>query len=123
MHPTRLQTQPDRQDFMLHMKKAMKFLMRWFKSIRGLDTPFGGVSWEPNQISDKECGINFPSDSGLQEELQNDGYTISWCSQKKLSRKLDIEGFEKVIWDNKNGDQFYLRTHDGLTLIKRKKAM
>ena len=98
----------------------MKFLKKWFKSIRGIDTPVGGVSWEPSKILDKEVDINFPSDSGLQKELENDGYAISWCSAKKLARKLELEGYEKVVWEDKDGNQFYLRTHDGLTLIKRR---
>lgn len=97
----------------------MKWIKRIFKSLRGIDTPIGGVSWEPTEIEELEVSIKFPSDSGLQKELEDDGYKIGWCSPKNLQNRIQLEGWKKVIWENDEGIQYHLKTYDGLTLICR----
>jgi len=98
----------------------MKTVKKILQSIRGISTPIGGVSWEPEGIEDKLVDINYPSDSGIKEELKSVGYKVAWCGEKKLSRKIDMEGWEKVVWENQTGKQFLLKCSDGLTLIMNK---
>ncbi len=98
----------------------MKSVKKILQSIRGVNTPIGGINWEPEGIEDKLVDINYPLDSGLKEELENIGYKIAWCAEKKLSRRIDLEDWEKVVWEDQAGNQFILRCSDGLTLIMKK---
>ncbi|MCB1805977.1 MAG: hypothetical protein KDJ99_12775 [Candidatus Competibacteraceae bacterium] len=98
----------------------MTTVKRIFRSIRGVSTPIGGVSWEPEGVEEKIVDINYPTDSGLKEELNNVGYKIAWSAEKKLSRRIDLEGWEKVVWEDQVGKQFTLKCSDGLTLIMKK---
>ncbi|MEK7322408.1 MAG: hypothetical protein AABZ84_04935 [Pseudomonadota bacterium] len=98
----------------------MKWVRKILKSLRGIDTPIGGVSWEPAEFVDLEVNIKFPSDSGLQQNLEDKGYKISWCSSKNLQSRIQLEGWEKVVWEDKEGKQFFLKTYDGSVLIRRR---
>lgn len=98
----------------------MKTVKRILWSIRGVSTPIGGVSWEPEGIEEKSVDINYLSDSGVEEELNNVGYKIAWSAEKKLSRRIDLEGWEKVVWEDQTGKQFILKCSDGLTLLMKK---
>ena len=99
----------------------MKTVKKILRSIRGLSSPIGGVSWKLEGIEDKVVDINYPSDSGMKEELNIVGYRIAWCAEKNLSRKIDLESWEKVVWEDQTGKQFLLKCSDGLTLIRKKK--
>lgn len=98
----------------------MKTVKRILRSIRGVSTPIGGVSWEPEGVEEKIVDINYPSDSGIKEELSNAGYKIVWSTEKKLSRRIDLEGWEKVVWEDQTGKQFIIKCSDGLTLLMKK---
>ncbi len=98
----------------------MKAIKRTLRSIRGVSTPIGGVNWEPEGVDEKIVDINYPSDSGLEEELKNVGYKIAWSAEKKLSRRIDLEGWEKVVREDQTGKKFILKCSDGLTLIMKK---
>ena len=75
----------------------IKTIRKVLRSIRGISTPIGGVSWEPKGIEDKWVEFKYPLDSRIQEELENVGYKVRWCDEDKLSRRIDMEGWEKVI--------------------------
>jgi hypothetical protein len=45
----------------------------------------------------------YPSDSGLQQKLEAAGYRVAWCSDTKLSRKIDLEGWEIVVEPDAKG--------------------
>lgn len=98
----------------------MNTFRRVLRSIRGVSTPIGGVSWELEGIEDKIVDFNYPIDSWLKEELKNVGYKLAWSAEKKLSRKIDLEGWEKVVWQNQSDKQFILKSYDGSTLIMKK---
>lgn len=98
----------------------MKTFKRILRSIRGVSTPIGGVSWEPEGVEEKIVDINYPTDSGIEEELNDVGYKTAWSAEKKLSRRIDLEGWEKVVWEDQTGKQFILKCSDGLTLIMKK---
>lgn len=57
--------------------------------------------------------INYPSDSGMQSELQREGYEIAWCREAKVRRKLDLEGWEHAFSEDgkilRSGDLVLLR--------------
>ncbi|GAB6910108.1 hypothetical protein DESC_460166 [Desulfosarcina cetonica] len=55
----------------------------------------------------------------MKEELENVGYKLAWSAEKKLSRKIDLEGWEKVVWQNQSGKKFILKSYDGSTLIMK----
>ena len=95
------------------------WISRKLNSLRGIDTPIGGISWEPANIEMMEVDISFPKESGLQAQLKSEGYKFVWCSRKKLAHKLEVEDWDRVIWEDQNGYGYYLKTHDGLTFIMR----
>lgn len=97
----------------------MNIIRRVLRSIRGVTTPIGGVSWEPEGIDEKFVDLNYPTDSGIKEELKNVGYKLAWSAEKKLSRRINLEGWEKVVWQDQAGKQFILKSSDGLTLIMK----
>jgi hypothetical protein len=52
---------------------------------------------------DKWVDLRYPHDSGLQQRLEAVGYRVAWCSDTKLSRKLDLEGWEVVTEPDAQG--------------------
>jgi len=75
----------------------------------------------PN-YEDKWVDFQYPSDSGLQERLANAGYKVAWCLDTRLSRKIDIEGWEIVTELNERGIPTRFRLKDkpaDQTLIKK----
>ncbi|MCC5863304.1 MAG: hypothetical protein JJT93_15490 [Gammaproteobacteria bacterium] len=75
------------------------------------------------RISERLVDFRFPTDSGLQDRLEAQGYQVAWCSETKLARRLDLEGWELVIVpDGSDGFTTY-RIRDRPTdqiLIKRR---
>ncbi len=82
-------------------------------------------SGEPNDgevQSVKYVDQNYPKDSGLQDELLKKGYTIRWCSEENLSRRLDFEGWALVKQSTSIGKHIIFRIKDkpyDLTLIMK----
>ncbi len=73
------------------------------------------------EVVEKWVDIRYPSDSGLLARLGTAGYSVRWCSDKQLARKLDLEGWEIVVEPSDNGvlSKFRLKTRpDDQTLIK-----
>src|SRR5712692_6692794 len=64
------------------------------------------------EVIEKWVDINYPSDTGLQDKLKAVGYRVAWCSDKKLSRKTDLEGWEIVIEPDANGIHTKFRLED-----------
>ena len=46
---------------------------------------------------EKWVDFKYPSDSGLQARLEQEGYKVAWCLDNKLARKVDLEGWEIVV--------------------------
>ena len=72
----------------------------------------------------KSVDIKYPEDNGLIADLESDGYEVAWCSEAKLARRLDIDGWSLVTQTTPEGlaTSFKLedRPHD-LVLIKKKR--
>lgn len=71
---------------------------------------------------DKWVDFQYPNDSGLQERLTDAGYKVAWCLDTKLSRKIDLEGWEIVTELNGKGIPTRFRLKDkpaDQTLIKK----
>jgi hypothetical protein len=65
----------------------------------------------------------YPSDSGLQQKLEAAGYRVAWCSNTKLSRKIDLEGWEIVVEPDAHGVLTKFRIKDRTvdqTLVKKR---
>jgi predicted nucleotide-binding protein len=56
--------------------------------------------------------INYPADIGLVGSFAKDGKTIRWCSDDRLARALDIEGWQLVHQRDKAGKSFVLKLRD-----------
>ena len=71
---------------------------------------------------EKWVDFRYPHDSGLQSQLENTGYKIAWCLDTRLSRKVDLEGWEIVTEPNEKGLPTRFRLKDNptdQTLIKK----
>lgn len=76
---------------------------------------------EPSYV-EKWVDFQYPNDSGLQERVTNAGYRVAWCLDTKLSRKIDLEGWEIVTEPNERGIPTRFRLKDkpvDQTLIKK----
>jgi hypothetical protein len=74
-------------------------------------------------ITEKWVDIQYPNDSGLQAKLAALGYKITWCSDIKLARKLDLEGWEIVTEPDERGIPTKFRLKDKpnhQTLLKKR---
>ncbi|OGP82476.1 MAG: hypothetical protein A2Z08_03515 [Deltaproteobacteria bacterium RBG_16_54_11] len=73
----------------------------------------------------KRVDLNYPRDSGLQAELESKGYKVRWCSDDKLARRLDINGWSLVTQSTQSGRKTVLKLKDGpydQTLIMKKES-
>ena len=72
--------------------------------------------------TEKWVDFQYPHDSGLQVRLENAGYKIAWCLDTKLSRRVDLEGWEVVTEPDEKGIPTRFRLKDkpaDQTLIKK----
>jgi predicted nucleotide-binding protein len=60
----------------------------------------------------KWVDLQYPKDTGLESELENQGYKIKWCSEKRLARCLDIEGWALVTQTTQTGEKKALKVKD-----------
>jgi hypothetical protein len=82
-----------------------------------------GVSVPPPDvpIRDLVVDLNYPSDIGLQSQLANEGYRISWALESRVQRLVDLEGWE-IVFVPKAGSlvRFRLKDpRDDLILVKK----
>lgn len=61
------------------------------------------VRLQPTEVVEKYVDFNYPSDSGIQQRLETAGYRVAWCLDTKLSRKIDLEGWEIVLEPDTHG--------------------
>ena len=95
-------------------------------SVRPNSRPGESVRPQPIEIEEKWVDLRYPFDSGIQQRLESEGYTVKWCSDDKLSRKIDLEGWEVVVEPDARGIQWKFRIKDRptcLTLIKTKSTV
>lgn len=84
-----------------------------------------GESVKPQlvEVIEKWVDFNYPFDSGLQRTLEAAEYRVAWCLDTKLSRKIDLEGWEIVVEPDAQGVPTKYRLKDrpaDQTLIKRR---
>jgi len=75
------------------------------------------------EIGQMWVDFRYASDSGLQQELEAEGFTIGWCDERKLPRRIGLEGYELVLVRERSGKLVSLHCESqpsNLTLIKRR---
>jgi hypothetical protein len=73
--------------------------------------------------AEKWVDLMYPLDSGLQQKLEAAGYRVRWCLDTKLSRRIDLEGWEIVVEPDTHGVLTKFRIKDrpaDQTLIKKR---
>jgi len=88
--------------------------------------PGESVRPQPIENVEKWVDLRYPFDSGIQQRLESQGYTVKWCRDDKLSRKIDLEGWEIVVEPDDRGIRSTFRIEDRptcQTLIKTKSAV
>lgn len=87
---------------------------------------FGSSSpQEPCSPQEAWVGFSYPTDSGLQQRLENDGYEVVWCRDSKLLQRTETDGYEVVKERGPEGNAriFKLKgTRENQTLLKRKRS-
>ena len=76
-------------------------------------------------IKEKFVDIGYPRDVGLVETLAAEGYSVRWCSEPRVSRAVEIDGWEVVIARDANGVLCTLHLKDrpaNQVLIKKRTA-
>lgn len=76
------------------------------------------------EIHDITVDFKFPMDSGIQRRLEGEGYTVSWCSESRLARLIEIDGCEIVIALDRKGTLCRYRLkdrRDDQVLIKKRR--
>lgn len=81
-----------------------------FKVNRGNSNFIPDKSLEEPSV--KWVDLQYPNDSGLKSELESQGYKIRWCSEKRLARCLDIEGWVLVTQTAQSGEKEVLKVKD-----------
>ena len=81
-----------------------------FSILRG-ENPSESETYQ-QEFSIKWVDLQYPSDSGLQEELERQGYQIRWCTENHLARRLDIEGWFLVNQTTESGKRVILKVKD-----------
>jgi hypothetical protein len=92
-------------------------------SIRPNARPGEPVSPQSVEITEKWVDFKYPSDSGLQQRVETAGYRVAWCLDTKLSRKIDLEGWEIIVEPDAQGVLTKFRLKDrpaDQTLIKKR---
>lgn len=77
------------------------------------------------EIGEKLVDFGYAADSGLQRQLEAEGYEIGWCDECKLSRRLDLEGCELVLVRDRSGALVSLHCHSrpaNLALVKKRRG-
>jgi len=90
-------------------------------SIRPCARPGEPVPPHPIETAEKRVDLRYPSDSGLQAQLEARGYRVAWCFESRLARKVEIEGWEIVVEDDHRGvpTTFHIRDRpENQVLIK-----
>ncbi len=73
-------------------------------------------------IEDVAVDINFPSRSGLQDRLAEQGYRLVWSTESNAGSRIEEEGWQRVIEENAQGQlrQFRVKDRsDDLLLLKK----
>lgn len=98
-------------------------------AILGLATLLGGIAavwffWDritslfskpvppPSEPEVIDVDLNYIEDSGLAAGLRSDGYRLYWAAEDKLTRLLDLEGWELVIESKRDGRRVRYRVKD-----------
>jgi hypothetical protein len=99
------------------------FIERQGSTVRPNARPGEPVKPQREEIMNKWVDPRYPHDSGLQARLEAEGYTVKWCSDTNLVRKIDLEGWEIVVERDAQGVRSKFRIKDrpaDQTLIKTK---
>jgi len=78
-------------------------------------------------VLDKWVGLGYEHKAGIVEKLMEQGFELGWVSADRESEKIDFEGWEYVLVDQRDGKRARLKIHDHpaiggyLVLLKRQR--
>jgi hypothetical protein len=81
----------------------------------------------PVQVDDLWVSMDYPEKLGITAQLRTDGYELKWERQIDEATSIDIDGWEHVIVDRRDGTRARLKIKDApiiggyVVLLKRKK--
>ena len=91
--------------------------------IRPNARPGERVPPEPVAVTEKLVSLNYPTESGIQQRLERQGYTLTWSRESRLQDRIDLSGHEIVIEADKDGRLFRFRCRnpgDDMILVKKR---
>jgi hypothetical protein len=83
------------------------------------------VKFSVPEIHEKWVDLRYPTDSGVQQQLESAGYRVAWSLDTHLTRRVDLEGWEVVVEPDAQGRLWKFMVKDrpaNHTLIKKRNA-
>jgi len=76
------------------------------------------------RIQDKWCTLEYIEQAGIGPALRDAGYKLYWARAEDLSRLIDLEDWEEVVWEDPKGLLWRFKVKDPIVeyLILIKKA-
>lgn len=72
-------------------------------------------------VIEKLVEFKYPIESGIQQRLEAQGYSIGWCRSERVS-SIEIQGGRVVVERDANGNLATFRLRDGMVLVMRRKG-
>lgn len=68
------------------------------------------------QVIDKWVSLDYIEKAGIDKELKAQGYCLYWSSADKESKRIDLEGWERVVMSQADGSLVWLKVRDHAAL-------
>lgn len=81
------------------------------------------VSASPAIVTEKIVTFSYPTESGIQQRNEAEGFRLQWSLEAELAGRVDLYGWEIVIEPDTNGNLFCFRckdSRDDQILIKKR---
>lgn len=80
-----------------------------------------------NEIIDKWVSTAYVEKAGITSKLQEEGYKLCWTTAKKECERVDLEGWEPVLWSQPDGKRACLKIKDhtagGYLILLKKREL
>lgn len=72
----------------------------------------GRAALRRDEVVDKWVSMEYVEKSGIVKELQDQGYDLCWSDANHENERVDLEGWEPVILNQRDGTRARLKIHD-----------
>jgi hypothetical protein len=69
---------------------------------------------EQEVVQDKWCDLEYIERAGIGAQLRDAGFKLVWSRAENVSTRLDVEGWEEVVWKDMHGASYRFKVRDRL---------